>query len=95
MLDEMAEVPCMLVMEYVKGKPLLECTEAFEVRWCEHSSVMWRCGGVTERREGERLVVWRWWRRDGTNNASNPQTLFLYTLKPHRVIRPRGGCLRT
>lgn len=30
---ELGRMPCFLLMEYVAGRPLLECGDAFEVRW--------------------------------------------------------------
>ena len=33
MAAELDALPCLLLMEFVRGKPLLECADAFEVRF--------------------------------------------------------------
>lgn len=30
--SELAALPCFLLMQFIRGKPLLECSDAFEVR---------------------------------------------------------------
>ena len=40
--SELAALPCFLLMQFIRGKPLLECSDAFEVRR-PRASARWGC----------------------------------------------------